>query len=250
MNVEDPTGAVKILDGLSEIQGELPLVMRIIARTSRWVHPRTFKALPVWCPDTARGRPQYDVRWSRVLKNKHEFEKKEQNIRAAQALVLALGVSGRKPKNWSVCHIWGYDDDRFADKSEVVQNPRYYSCIGNMIWLPTPLKGFTDSVPLVKDCIRTCAFHLYGWTPDLDECPEAVMTIRSGVLPPGYPDSWPTAERGILPQGTARYDKRVQDAVARRKAKIAELLSNKALIHYPRDEVRKVLSFWNVDILH
>ncbi len=41
--------AYMVLDGLTEIERELPLVMAMIARTSRWVHPDTFKALPVWC---------------------------------------------------------------------------------------------------------------------------------------------------------------------------------------------------------
>jgi len=56
-------------DGLSEIKNELPLIMKMIARTARWVHPETFKALPIWCPDTARGFLRYDARCSRVLAN-------------------------------------------------------------------------------------------------------------------------------------------------------------------------------------
>jgi len=59
--------------------------------------------------------------------------KVEENIRAAIALMEALGVKGR-PKNWTVCHIWGYADENFAGKSNVVQDHRFYSCIGNMIW--------------------------------------------------------------------------------------------------------------------
>jgi hypothetical protein len=115
-----------IPDGLSEIKHELPLVMKMIARAARWVHPETFKALPVWCPDTARGFLRYDARWSRVLRNGKGIEKREENIRAAAALVEALGVGRPKPKNWTVCHIWGYDDEKFAGTSNVVKDPRYY----------------------------------------------------------------------------------------------------------------------------
>ena len=40
--------------------------------------------------------------------------KVEENIRAAKALVEALGVkTPQKPRNWTVCHIWGYDDENY-----------------------------------------------------------------------------------------------------------------------------------------
>ncbi len=85
-------------DGLSEIKNELPLIMKMIARTARWVHPETFKALPIWCPDTARGFLRYDARWSRVLENSRGVQKKEENIRAAMALVEALGLLSQSRK--------------------------------------------------------------------------------------------------------------------------------------------------------
>src|SRR5260370_17761064 len=68
-------------DGLSEIKNELPLIMEMIARTARWVHPKTFKALPIWCPDTARGFLRYDARWSPVLVNRQGVQKKKKTIR-------------------------------------------------------------------------------------------------------------------------------------------------------------------------
>lgn len=101
-------------DGLSEIKDELPLIMKMIARTARWVHPDTFKALPIWCPDTARGHLRYDSTWSHVLVNGRGVQKREANVRAAAALVEALGVGRPRPRNWTVCHIWGYDDETFA----------------------------------------------------------------------------------------------------------------------------------------
>jgi hypothetical protein len=52
-----------------------------------------------------------------------------------RALVAALDVASPNPKNWTVCHIWGYDDPSFAQQSSVVQDPRYFSCVANMVWL-------------------------------------------------------------------------------------------------------------------
>src|SRR5216683_7621121 len=66
-----------------------------IVATARWVHPDTFNALPVWCPDTARGRPRYDATWSRELISGRGVRKVEENIRAAIALMEALGVKGK-----------------------------------------------------------------------------------------------------------------------------------------------------------
>lgn len=237
----------EVPDGLSEIEHELPLVMEMIARTARWVHPDTFKALPIWCPDTARGRPRYDAGWKRVLASGRGVPKVEENIRAAQALVEALGVkTPPKPKNWTVCHIWGYDDENFAGKSNVVQEPRYYSCVGNMTWLPTPLKGFTDAVSQIKECLRVCAFHLYGWACEHNDVRIGAERVRSGVIPDGYPASWPTAERRTLPPGTAPFSDRVQASIEKRKARFREQLANAELEHFGHDDVRQVLQFWNV----
>ena len=96
--------------------------MEMIARTARWVHPDTFNALPVWCPDTARGRPRYDATWSRELISGRGVRKVEENIRAAIGLMEALGVKG-KPKNWTVCHIWGYDDEECRREEQCRTRP-------------------------------------------------------------------------------------------------------------------------------
>lgn len=81
----------------------------------------------------------------------------EGNIAAAPALIAALGVGSPKPKNWTVCHIWGYDDPGFAQQGSVTRNARYFTCVGNMVWLRTPLKGFVDALPEVKAIFRVCA---------------------------------------------------------------------------------------------
>jgi hypothetical protein len=239
----------EVSDGLLEIEHELPLVMEMIARTARWVHPETFKALPIWCPDTARGHPRHDAKWKQVLVSGRGVPKVEENIRAAKALVEALGVKTTpKPKNWTVCHIWGYDDENFAGKSNVVQDPRYYSCIGNMVWLPTPLKGFTDVVPQIKECLRVCAYHLYGWACEHEDAKAGAARVRAGLIPDGYPQSWPTAARHVLPPGTAPFSSRVQKSIEKRLSRFRAQLADPELEHFGHDRVRQVLEFWNVSL--
>jgi hypothetical protein len=241
-------------DGNEALRGDLPAIVELIERTARWVHPDTFRALPVWAPHTARGRPLYDASWSRRYTNTRAAtgitaEKFEGNVAALNALVAALDVASPKPKNWTVCHIWGYDDPSFAQRSSVVQDLRYFSCVANMVWLPTSLKGFTDTLPEIKAMLRVCAFHLYGWACEHESVASQADQVRSGWIPDGYPTSWPSPERAdILPPGTAPFTAQVQREIDRRKRKIRSDLCNAAYLHYPRAEVEGVLQFWKIDL--
>jgi hypothetical protein len=236
-----------IPDGLDEIRHAIPDAIKLIAKTARWVHPETFRALPLWYPEFARGAPLYDASWSRQYFNgSRNQDKVEGNVQAAKALVSALGT--KKAKNWTVCHIWGYDDPNFSAKGSIVRDRRFYSCIGNMIWLPTPLKGFTDAVPEIKSLLRICAFHLYGWACEQEGLDDQVKMIKSGHLPEGYPDEWPTAKRRIHPPGTAPYSDKVVAAIQKRKSELKRRLEANNLKHFPRDEVMSTLAYWNIKL--
>lgn len=238
-------------DGVDEIRHELPRIIGMIAATARWVHPDTFRALPVWYPETARGRPMYDARWAQVYTNTKRqtgtvSDKVEPNIKAGKAFVAALGTP--KVPNWTVCHIWGVDDPRFQTPNRVISDPRYYSCVGNMVWLPTPLKAFSDAMPEVKRILRVCAFHLYGWACEHSDVAEQAREVREGGVPDGYPDTWPTAENPAPPPGTAPFSDRVRSAIERRKAELRRLLADTSLVNFPREEVREVLAFWGTTL--
>lgn len=241
-------------DGNEALRDDIPAVVELIERTARWVHPDTFRALPVWAPHTARGRPLYDAGWTRRYTNTRRAtgvtaEKFEGNVAALNALVAALDVASPKPKNWTVCHIWGYDDPSFAQRSDVVQDPRYFSCVGNMIWLPTSLKGFTDTLPEIKAMLRVCAFHLYGWACEHPSVGDQADKVRAGWIPNGYPKSWPCPDRpSVLPPGTAPFTVRVEREIAKRKQKVKADIANAAFMHYPREDVLGVLKFWGIEL--
>jgi hypothetical protein len=244
--------SIVIPDGNTEIADEITQIMGIIARTSRWVHPDVFRELPVWAPWAARGRPLYDRAWQRHYTNTkrgavHAAEKYEGNRSASQVLFTALGVANPKPLNWTVCHIWGYDDPGFKSQGSIVRDPRFFTCVANMIWLPTALKGFTDAIPEIKTMLRTCAYYLYGWTCEHPTVEDLAKAIRGGVIPPGYPLTWPApGRRDVLPPGTAPITPTIRSEI--RKAKLIRLLDNMNLTHFPRDEVRQVLSYWRVNL--
>jgi hypothetical protein len=238
-------------DGLDELRQEMPLIIDLIARTARWAHPDTFHALPVWYPETARGRPLYNSKWQKVYTNTSRStttvtNKSEPNIKAGKAFVCALGT--RKRDNWTVCHIWGTDNPKFQHPNRVVRDPMYYSCIANMVWLPTPLKGFTDAVPEIKQMLRTCSFHLYGWACEHTDVAAEAAEVRSGKVPEGYPKSWPAPGRKICPPALAPYSERVIGAIAKRKQELRRLLEDTSLAYFPRAEVRSVLKRWAIEL--
>jgi hypothetical protein len=247
-------GSNSIKDGNAEVAEDIPFVLQVIARTAQWVNPETFRRMPVWTPWAARGKPLYSADWQRQYTNTRKStqltsDKFEGNGSAARALVAALDVASPKPLNWTVCHIWGYDDPEFASAESVVKDPLYFTCLANMIWLPTPLKGFTDAVPQVKTILRTCAFYLYGWVCEHKSVAAQAATVRSGAIPTGYPEEWPAPGRlDLRPQGVAPFTRGVEEKIQRRKLEIRNMLDDVKLTNFPREDVRRVLETWKINL--
>ena len=241
-------------DGLEALRQELSLadVMGLIERTARWVDPETFEYLPVWYPEHARRGLFYKANWSEPQMNRNRqtgvtIHKSEGNIHANKALTLALGLRAAERPNWSCCHIWGVDDTAYQISNAVVQDRRFFSCVANMVLLPTPLKAFTDVMPEVKMMLRVCALHLYGWSCDHEEVADIAKQVSEWAGWDAYPESWPKPDRKSLPLGIARFSERIKEAADRRTAAIHSDLAT-AGSHYPREEVRNVLAYWNVSL--
>jgi hypothetical protein len=174
------------------------------------------------------------------------IHKLEGNRYANKALTQALGLQSRERPNWSCCHIWGVDDAAYASTNVIVQDPRFYSCVANMVLLPTPLKAFTDVMPDVKAMLRACSFHLYGWRCDHGEL--AKIDLDAAAADESYPRSWPRKAGDPPPPGTVAMTDAIARAADRRLAAIRNDLE-KAGPHYPREQVRSVLAYWGLDTL-
>lgn len=236
------------------LRGVLQLsdVMRLIEHTARWVDPETFRLLPLWYPEHARRTYFYKKNWSESLMNKnrqtgHTEHKREGNVHANKALTHALGLRSDDRPNWSCCHIWGIDDAQYQEANTIVQDRRYFSCVANMVLLPTPLKAFTDTMLEVKAMLRICARYLYGWHCDHEGAADGLATVEGWADWSAYPKSWPKADRSSLPMGVTKLDAGIRESAARRLKSIRNDLKN-AGDHYPRDEVRKVLAYWKIEI--
>ena len=160
---------------------------------------------------------------------------------------MALGLRAGERPNWSCCHIWGVDDASYQSSNAVVQDRRFFSCVANMLLLPTPLKAFTDVMPEVKMMLRVCALHLYGWTCDHPDVSTVADLVTDWSDWENYPRSWPRPGRSTTPLGMMSFCKRIQASADRRIATIREDLDS-AGPHYPRGGVASALSYWGVSL--
>jgi len=242
------------VDGLDALRLEIGVaeIARLIERTARWVSPETFRLLPVWYPEHARRRHFYKGGWSAPQMNRNRttgvmVHKTEGNVYANKALTLALGLRQASRPNWSCCHIWGVDDATYQTANAVVSDHRFYSCVGNMVLLPTPLKAFTDTMPEIKAMLRICARNLYRW-----QCDHQTMASVNAALDQwqdwsAYPESWPREPGARTPLGVVDLTPDIERQATRRLATIREEFAT-AGEYYPREEVARVLDYWKIPL--
>lgn len=246
-------GRRTLSDGLTALGEVLSLadIMRLIEQTARWVDPETFRLLPVWFPEHARRAPLYKANWTAPLTNTNRQtgiseEKREANVSAGKALTLALGLRSDDRPNWTCCHIWGIDDPLFQQANAVVQDPRFYSCVANMVLLPTPLKAFTDAMPEVKAMLRLCARALYGWQCDREELAATNAALDAWGDWSAYPASWPRRVGDAPPPGVMPLNDAIRADARTRLARIRRDLVEAGPL-YPRESVREALAYWRIE---
>ncbi len=208
-------------------------VARVVGNLARWVDPETFRLLPVWHPELARKQPLYKTGWAHPQTNRG-MPKFEGNTKANAALSRALGVAKKARPDWTCCHIWGNDDTSFSKGESEVNDPRYYSCIANMVLLPTPLKAFTDAVPQMKAALRLAAFHLYGFLPAGQVLPS--IEDAGDWLPDGWDQGDVTGIRWLNSKIEKSARKRGQTIVREMREPVGE---------YPIAQVKQVVHYWS-----
>lgn len=244
----------EISDGLEVLRSVMSLreAVSLIERTARWVAPETFQLLPLWFPEHGRRGFFFKENWSMPQMNKNRgsgksIHKSEGNVHANKALTLALGLRSKLRPNWSCCHIWGVDDASFQLSNAIVMDRRFFSCIGNMVLLPTPLKAFTDAMPEVKTMLRICARNLYGWPSAHDSFLATNNALDSWTDWESYPQSWPKTPREKLPLGMVDLSPTIRVSAEKRKKTIRHDLEH-AGSYYPRDEVKAALYYWKIEL--
>ena len=244
--------AVRVVrDGLEVLREQLDLaqIMKLIEGTAMWVDRETFRYLPVWYPDQARGDLMYKANWSEPLHNTnkstgHKVHKQVGNTSASKTLTMALGLRLKDRPNWTCCHIWGIDDDTYQIPNTIVTDKRYFSCVANMVLLPTPLKAFTDVMMEVKAMLRISAAYYYDWVPE-DINLVSLAELEKMCDWDAYPSSWPRKGDPKELMGVVKLNDTIKRYADKRKAAIFES-HNDAGQYYPRDEVNGVLKYWKV----
>lgn len=244
----------EIVDGLEALRNVMSLreIASLIERTAKWVAPDTFKLLPLWFPEHGRRGLFYKSNWSQPQMNKsrttgNSVHKAEGNTHANKALTLALGLRSRHRPNWSCCHIWGVDDARYQLSNDIVMDRRFFSCVANMVLLPTPLKAFTDTMPDVKAMLRISARNLYGWPDGHNEFSATNAALDKWTDWNSYPQSWPRKPHEKLPLGVVPLSPAIRRCAENRRARIRHDLEH-AGSFYPREEVRAALAYWKIEI--
>lgn len=221
-------------------------IAALIEQTARWVDPETFRLLPVWYPEFARRGALYNANWSVGRQNTNRqsgdiTDKIEGNTQANKALCEAMGITLKDRPHWTCCHIWGVDDPSFVKANSVVQDHRFFSCVANMVLLPTPLKAFTDVMPEVKAMLRRCSGDLFGWSCDH---PDLLPLAGDAFDSADYPESWRCAASGTVP-GIVPINDKVRANARKRRVAITRDLQD-AGEFYPRQKVRDALAYWNI----
>lgn len=242
-----------VIDGLDVLREQLSLaeIMRLIEHTARWVCRDTFCYLPVWFPEEARRDPIYKANWSEPQFNRNrttgeKVHKRVGNTNANSALTWALGMKTADRPNWTCCHIWSVDDPSFQRPNVIAGDKRFYSCVANMVLLPTPLKAFTDAMPEVKTMLRVAAKSFYGWAPEHDEIPSPEED-RDRCIWDAYPESWPRDAGEKDPPGVVSFNDKIRSKADQRLNRVMADLKS-AGSFYPKDEVREVLDYWSSHI--
>lgn len=245
---EDGAKARLLSDGLVALQAEFSetQIINLVARTARWVDRATFEILPVWFPEHARGAPRYKGNWTTAqLANKAGAveHRRETNEAANLALTMALGLRLANRANWSCCHIWSVDDPTFQTSNSIARDHRFYTCVANMVLLPTPLKAFTDALPAVKTMLRICARNYYGWRCDHVDLSDDLDRFDAWDV---YPDVWPR-HQGKAPIGVLSLNDEIIERAGRRIERIRQDLRSAGPL-YPRSRVLETCAYWGMDV--
>jgi len=143
----------------------------LVAATGLWASPEIHAALagasdaPAWYPKTQRaGAGQKRGTFVGEVRL-------DDNTYANVAIKRALGLSPRNVVGFEVCHVW----------PGTTYDPRYHTCIANLILLPRSLASLSDHDATVQRAIQYRSFELYAWSPEGVPLPEK---------PPGYPLEW------------------------------------------------------------
>ena len=95
--------------------------------------------------------------------------------------------------------------------------------------------------------LRICARNLYGRHCPHESIARSIAVIDGWDDWSAYPESWPRRSCEKLPLGIMPLNDSIRSDVNARLMRIRRDLEQ-AGSHYPRDEVRKALAYWRIEV--
>lgn len=134
-------------------------IARIVAHSSLLPNPDTVAAFPNAVFPTCRRKRESDI--AQVFSSTGvAMGIYDNNATPTWAICWTHGIEGKRPKGWTVAHVWPSSDDIDG-----------YTRLANLALVPEALSTTTDKSGPLTDYLRWHAWIIYKWKPKNSKLP-------------------------------------------------------------------------------
>jgi len=137
----------------------IPALARMVARTSWLPNQAVVASLAGAVFPTSRYRRE-NPRLSTIQENGDLVGMYDDNATPEWAIFWAHGLSGMRPKGWTIAHVWPSCDDL-----------KCYTHLANLAMVREPLASLTDKSGPLTRFLRWHAWEVYKWKPAREPAP-------------------------------------------------------------------------------
>ncbi len=139
----------------AEIPPEYFLTLAQMVATASWLpNPDTVKEMSGAVFPALRARRKYP-RLTYAFENEKPVAMYDDNATPAWALIWAHGITGTRPKGWTIAHVWPETD-----------SVESYTHLANLIMIPECFGTLTDKIGPLTVFLRWHAWTVYHWKPE------------------------------------------------------------------------------------
>lgn len=147
----------------------IPALAHMVAKTTWLPNPAVVASLGGAVFPTSRVKNGHP-RFSEIRENGSIIGMYDDNATPEWAIFWAHGLSGSRPKGWTIAHVWPTSDDINS-----------YTCLANLAMVREPFASLTDKNGPLTGFLRWHAWDIYKWKPAREPEPKK---------PGGYDTKW------------------------------------------------------------